>query len=389
MAKFQLHGRDSFLTSFIDSLVPQAVKKLIPYQSARRIGGDGRVWLNANELENALFEGEQGYNRYPDFLPQDIAKAYQAYCGTEAATVAVRGADEAIDLLIRTFCKPAQDNILICSPTYAMYEFCADALAIETLDSPLQEDFSLDVADIVKKADLANIVFLCSPNNPTGNVIPKADLIEVLEGTIGKSLVVVDEAYIEFDPQTSAVSFIERYPHLVVIRTLSKAFGLAAVRCGFMLASQNVMQYAAKLIPPYPMPDCSSQIVLEALSTERVAVMQEATSKLVELRNLFASELNQFDFIEQVYPSSTNFVLLRHKPEHELFSVLAKDGIVTRNQHHEPALRHCVRISIGSPESMAEVIASLASYQTELEKKQQTQQLQDKEPQFQLDKDHI
>ncbi|WP_454442747.1 histidinol-phosphate transaminase [Vibrio bathopelagicus] len=377
------------MTSFIDSLVPQAVKKLIPYQSARRIGGDGRVWLNANELENALFEGEQGYNRYPDFLPQDIAKAYQAYCGTEAATVAVRGADEAIDLLIRTFCKPAQDNILICSPTYAMYEFCADALAIETLDSPLQEDFSLDVADIVKKADLANIVFLCSPNNPTGNVIPKADLIEVLEGTIGKSLVVVDEAYIEFDPQTSAVSFIERYPHLVVIRTLSKAFGLAAVRCGFMLASQNVMQYAAKLIPPYPMPDCSSQIVLEALSTERVAVMQEATSKLVELRNLFASELNQFDFIEQVYPSSTNFVLLRHKPEHELFSVLAKDGIVTRNQHHEPALRHCVRISIGSPESMAEVIASLASYQTELEKKQQTQQLQDKEPQFQLDKDHI
>ncbi|MBY7731125.1 histidinol-phosphate transaminase [Vibrio splendidus] len=377
------------MTSFIDSLVPQAVKKLIPYQSARRIGGDGRVWLNANELENALFEGEQGYNRYPDFLPQDIAKAYQAYCGTEAATVAVRGADEAIDLLIRTFCKPAQDNILICSPTYAMYEFCADALAIETLDSPLQEDFSLDVADIVNKAELANIVFLCSPNNPTGNVIPKADLIEVLEGTIGKSLVVVDEAYIEFDPQTSAVSLIERYPHLVVIRTLSKAFGLAAVRCGFILASQNVMQYVAKLIPPYPMPDCSSQIVLEALSTERVAVMQEATSKLVELRNLFASELNQFDFIEQVYPSSTNFVLLRHKPEHELFSVLAKDGIVTRNQHHEPALRHCVRISIGSPESMAEVIASLASYQTELEKKQQTQQLQDKEPQFQLDKDHI
>ncbi|MEZ8721280.1 histidinol-phosphate transaminase [Vibrio pomeroyi] len=377
------------MTSFIDNLVPQAVKKLIPYQSARRIGGDGRVWLNANELENSLFQGEASHNRYPDFLPQDIAKAYQAYCGTDAATVAVRGADEAIDLLIRTFCKPAQDNILICSPTYAMYEFCADALAIETLDSPLQEDFSLDVADIVNKAELANIVFLCSPNNPTGNVIPKSDLIQVLEGTQGKSLVVVDEAYIEFEPQTSAVSLIERYPHLVVIRTLSKAFGLAAVRCGFILASQNVMQYVAKLIPPYPMPDCSSQIVLEALSNERVAVMQEETSKLVELRNHFVSELNQFDFIEQVYPSSTNFVLLRHKPEHELFSVLAKDGIVTRNQHHEPALRHCVRISIGSPESMAEVIASLISYQTELEKKQLTQQLQDKEPQFQLDKDHI
>ncbi|PMO06454.1 histidinol-phosphate transaminase [Vibrio splendidus] len=374
------------MTSFIDSLVPQAVKKLIPYQSARRIGGDGRVWLNANELESSLFPGEASHNRYPDFLPQDIAKAYQAYCGTDVATVAVRGADEAIDLLIRTFCKPASDNILICSPTYAMYEFCADALAINTLDSPLQEDFSLNVIDIVNKAKLANIVFLCSPNNPTGNVIPKSDLIQVLEGTIGKSLVVVDEAYIEFEPQTSAVSLIERYPHLVVIRTLSKAFGLAAVRCGFIIASQNVMQYVAKLIPPYPMPDCSSQIVLDALSDERVSVMQDATQKLVELRNWFACELTQFDFIESVYPSSTNFILLRQKPGHQVFSVLAKDGIVTRNQNHEPALRNCVRISIGSQESMLEVITSLTRYQTEL---QQTQQDQYIETQSQLDKDHI
>lgn len=380
------------MTSFIDSLVPQAVKKLIPYQSARRIGGDGRVWLNANELESPLFQGEASHNRYPDFLPQDIAKAYQAYCGTDIATVAVRGADEAIDLLIRTFCKPASDNILICSPTYAMYEFCADALAINTLDSPLQEDFSLNVTDIVNKAKLANIVFLCSPNNPTGNVIPKSDLIQVLEGTIGKSLVVVDEAYIEFEPQTSAVSLIERYPHLVVIRTLSKAFGLAAVRCGFILASQNVMQYVAKLIPPYPMPDCSSQIVLDALSDDRVSVMEDATQKLVELRNWFACELTQFDFIESVYPSSTNFILLRQKPGHQVFSVLAKDGIVTRNQNHEPALRNCVRISIGSQESMLEVITSLTSYQTELEKNQQGKQIQQsqhKEPQSQLDKDHI
>ncbi|MEZ8622083.1 histidinol-phosphate transaminase [Vibrio splendidus] len=380
------------MTSFIDSLVPQAVKKLIPYQSARRIGGDGRVWLNANELESSLFPGEASHNRYPDFLPQDIAKAYQAYCGTDVATVAVRGADEAIDLLIRTFCKPASDNILICSPTYAMYEFCADALAINTLDSPLQEDFSLNVTDIVNKAKLANIVFLCSPNNPTGNVIPKSDLIQVLEGTIGKSLVVVDEAYIEFEPQTSAVSLIERYPHLVVIRTLSKAFGLAAVRCGFIIASQNVMQYVTKLIPPYPMPDCSSQIVLDALSDERVSVMQDATQKLVELRNWFACELTQFDFIESVYPSSTNFILLRQKPGHQVFSVLAKDGIVTRNQNHEPALRNCVRISIGSQESMLEVITSLTRYQTELEKNQQGKQIQQsqhKETQSQLDKDHI
>ena len=146
------------------------------------------------------------------------------------------------------------------------------------------------------------------------------------------------------------------------------------------------MQYVAKLIPPYPMPDCSSQIVLEALSDERVSVMQDATLDLVEVRNRFATQLAKFDFIEQVYPSSTNFVLLKHKPEHQLFSVLAKNGIVTRNQHHEPALRNCVRISIGSKESMDEVIASLNHYQKELRQRQHTQNT---EPQLQLDKDHI
>lgn len=352
------------MTDLVASLVPEAVKKLIPYQSARRIGGNGRIWLNANELEHSLRleQPHESYNRYPDFLPQDIASAYQGYANTQAATLAVRGADEAIDLLIRTFCQPGHDQILICSPTYAMYEFCADALAIKTLDVPLFPDFNLNVEEIIQQSQYTNIVFLCSPNNPTGNLIPQQDIVAVLEGTQQSSLVVVDEAYIEFELQSSIVDLIESYPHLVVIRTLSKAFGLAAVRCGFILASDAVMTYVAKLIPPYPMPDCSANIVLDALSPEGLKTVSDATQSLIETREWFRHALLSFDFIEHVFPSSTNFVLLKVEENIDLFAVLLENGIVTRNQGHEPALSQCVRITIGSKESMIEVIETLTHY---------------------------
>ncbi|MBW3697766.1 histidinol-phosphate transaminase [Vibrio sp. T187] len=352
------------MTDCIAKLVPEAVKKLIPYQSARRIGGDGRIWLNANELEQSLGLGanDLSYNRYPDFLPQDICKAYQNYLNLEVGTMAVRGADEAIDLIIRTFCQPGKDKILICSPTYAMYQFCSDALAIETVDVPLKSDFNLDVEQIIKQSPQTNIVFLCSPNNPTGNVIPKPDIIQILEGTKDNSLVVVDEAYIEFELSTSVADLIDQYPNLIVIRTLSKAFGLAAVRCGFILASTEAMSYVAKLVPPYPMPDCSSKIVLDALSSEGIDKVMTATQNLIAIREQFRTSLKEFDFIEQVYPSSTNFVLLKVKQDFDLFEALKENGIVTRNQHHEPALQHCVRISIGSKESMQEVLETLTQY---------------------------
>ncbi|MEZ8824507.1 histidinol-phosphate transaminase [Vibrio amylolyticus] len=352
------------MSELVESLVPKAVKKLIPYQSARRIGGSGRIWLNANELEQSLFPNEENgtFNRYPDFLPQDIASAYNAYIEGDAETVAVRGADEAIDLLIRTFCQPGHDRILICSPTYAMYEFCADALAINTLDVPLLSDFNLNVDEIIRQSQNANIVFLCSPNNPTGNLIPRSDIVSVLEGTKASSLVVVDEAYIEFELQESVSDLVEAYPHLVVIRTLSKAFGLAAVRCGFILASAAVMKYVSKLIPPYPMPDSSASIVLSALTPEGIQTMREATQTLIETREWFIEALSTFECIEHVYPSSTNFVLLKVQHDIDLFSVLLNNGIVTRNQSHEPALKQCVRITIGTKESMLEVIETLTNY---------------------------
>lgn len=351
--------------SLADKLAPESIKKLIPYQSARRIGGSGRLWLNANELEQSIAFSEQqsDYNRYPDFLPHEIASAYQQYCQTQQPVLAVRGADEAIDLLIRTFCKPGSDSIAICSPTYAMYEFCAESLAVETIDIPLlAPDFALDVDGVVKAAKQANIVFLCSPNNPTGQLLNKAQVIEILEQTKQDALVVVDEAYIEFELAQNVVSLIDQYPNLVVIRTLSKAFGLAAVRCGFIVAAQEVMDYVMKLIPPYPIPDSSAEIVLKALSEQGLAKVAASTQALIATKQRFINNIKELPWIETIYPSATNFVLIRTHADVDLFSYLAEQGIVTRNQAHEPSLKHCVRITIGSEQSMQEVAQTICNY---------------------------
>ncbi|WP_261817843.1 histidinol-phosphate transaminase [Vibrio gallicus] len=353
------------MTSLAEKLAPESIKKLIPYQSARRIGGSGRLWLNANELEQGVQynSADSDYNRYPDFLPHDIAKAYQEYCETDTPAVAVRGADEAIDLLIRTFCKPGEDKILITSPTYAMYEFCADALAIETLDAPLlAPDFSLNTDQVIQLASSASLVFLCSPNNPTGNLLKRDDIIKVLEGTSDKALVVVDEAYIEFELHSNLVALIKDYPNLVVIRTLSKAFGLAAVRCGFILAAPEVMQFVQKLIPPYPMPDCSAKIVLDALSTQGIKIAMDNTQALIHIKQTFVDAIKAQPWIETIYPSSTNFVLIRTKQDVNLFDYLKKHGVVTRNQSHESALHNCVRITIGTQASMLEVADLICQY---------------------------
>lgn len=357
------------MTSLAEKLAPENIKKLIPYQSARRIGGSGRLWLNANELEQPLFfaDQQQALHRYPDFLPHDIAAAYQDYCNTSQPTIAVRGADEAIDLIVRTFCQPSKDSIVICSPTYAMYQFCAESMSVNVIDCPLKApEFSLDVDSIILASAEANLVFLCSPNNPTGQLLPRDDIVTILDNTQDKALIVVDEAYIEFELGESVVDLIDRYPNLIVIRTLSKAFGLAAVRCGFIVGSQSVMSFISKLVPPYPMPDCSAEIVLKALSPKGIEQVKVNTRALVKTRDAFIQRIQSLDWIDTIYPSSTNFVLIRTKPSIELFEYLISHGVVTRNQSHEPSLNHCVRITIGSEASMREVCEIICNFSTAL-----------------------
>ncbi|MCL6417658.1 histidinol-phosphate transaminase [Aestuariirhabdus sp. Z084] len=359
------------MSSLADQLAAPAVKALIPYQSARRIGGEGHLWLNANELEADFRSDDRSPNlhRYPDFLPHELAEAYQQYSGVDCSVVAVRGADEAIELLVRAFCQPGKDRLMICPPTYAMYDFCGEAASVAVDKVPLLDDFQLDMPRI--KAGVANshLLFLCSPNNPTGNLINRDDIIELLEYTKDSTLVVVDEAYIEFAPDHSVANLIAEYPHLVVIRTLSKAFGLAAVRCGFVLANASVMAYLNKVIAPYPIPDPSAKISLTALLPNNVAEMRRATEQLIAVREQFVERIKHLPCIESVYESHTNFVLIRQR-KHEsaeaqqtLFSYLIDQGIVARDQSQDPALEGCVRITIGEPDSMDEVATALENYQ--------------------------
>jgi len=358
------------MTSLASTLVPNVVEKLIPYQSARRLGGNGHLWLNANELESGLQYGELStgannhYNRYPDFLPEKTARAYLDYCEQgsgplDCDIVAVRGADEAIDLLIRTFCKPGQDEIIICPPTYGMYEFCADAFSVNTHKVPLLADFQLDVNAIKQALPRANLLFLCSPNNPTGNSLHECDIITILEASKTSTLVVVDEAYIEFSAQHSALTLMKKYPHLIVIRTLSKAFGLAAIRCGFLLADSSVMTYVSRLIAPYPIADPSAEIALKALTKEGLQVMVEQTQVLLDVRDWFIQQLKTVNAVMHIYSSDTNFILIKFKPGINAYDSLSQQGIITRNQGHEHALDACVRITIGSKENMTETINAL------------------------------
>tara|TARA_R110001583_G_scaffold26533_18_gene95584 strand:- start:837 stop:2012 length:1176 start_codon:yes stop_codon:yes gene_type:complete len=357
----------SLMESLASKLVPKAVQKLIPYQSARRLGGSGHLWLNANELETCAQYGDLSkgsndhYNRYPDFLPHDTAQAYLNYCEQEAGQlnaeiVTVRGADEAIDLLIRTFCNPGNDQIIICPPTYGMYEFCADSFSVNTCKVPLLENFQLDVDKIKEQLSTSTLLFLCSPNNPTGNSINEADIITLLEASKDSTLVVIDEAYIEFSKHNSALHLMNKYPHLIVIRTLSKAFGLAAIRCGFLIADNSVMTYINRLIAPYPIADPTAEIALKALSQDGLKAMLKQTTELIEIRQWFIEQLQELSIVKQLYSSETNFILIRFDSSVSPYDYLMTQGVVTRNQAHETVLKDCVRITIGSQQSMIETL---------------------------------
>lgn len=217
----------------LSNLATERVRKLVPYQSARRIGGKGRIFLNANESPySSSFDIDTSlYNRYPDCQPPELMKRFAAYAGVKTENCLVsRGSDEAIELLIRTFCEEGRDKVLICPPTYGMYRVSADANGIETLEVPPLQDFTPDADAIVKavEAEPVKIVFICTPNNPTGNTVPGDVLERILKGTDGKAIVVADEAYIDFCPERTVIALQKKYRNLVVTRTLSKASDLQA-----------------------------------------------------------------------------------------------------------------------------------------------------------------
>ena len=352
----------------IEDLARANVRALTPYLSARRLGGNGDVWLNANEYPLPVpFElSQQTLNRYPECQPKVVIDRYAAYAGLTPEQVLVsRGADEGIELLMRAFCEPGKDAILFCPPTYGMYSVSAETIGIEYRTVEALPDWQLNLPAIADQLDGVKLVYMCSPNNPTGNLINREDIRALLEMTAGKALVVADEAYIEFCPEATLAGWLQAYPHLVVLRTLSKAFALAGLRCGFTLANKPVIDLLMKVIAPYPLATPVADVAGQALSEEGIVLMRRHVAELNANRDWLTAQLQQQACVEQVFPSETNYILARFTDSPAIFKTLWDQGIILRDQNKNRGLAGCLRISIGTRDECERLIAALQALPVE------------------------
>ncbi|QIL86482.1 histidinol-phosphate transaminase [Vibrio sp. HDW18] len=344
----------------MEKLARKQVQGLTPYLSARRIGGSGDVWLNANEspFNNEYKTDFARLNRYSDCQPKAMLEAYANYAGVRPEQVLTsRGADEGIELLIRTFCEPNQDAILFCPPTYGMYAISAETFGVERKRVPLTADWQLDLPSIAANLDRVKLVFVCSPNNPTGNLVQRSDIIELLEMTKDRAIVVMDEAYIDFCPEASTVDLLAQYPNLAILRTLSKAFALAGLRCGFTLASPELINVLLKVIAPYPVPVPVAEIAVQALSELGLARAKYQVLELGANRAYLQVGLSMIPGV-QVFEGWGNYLLVKFVDGDALFKAAWQHGIILRNS----PIENCVRISVGNREECEKTVAFIRNY---------------------------
>ena len=337
------------------------IEALEPYMSARRIGGKGEVWLNANELpfpRQPMSLDVSDYHRYPDEGPDLVQAAYAEYAGLQPDQVlALRGADEAIDLLLRAYCQAGTDGIIISSPTYGMYQVCANIQNANVIDVPLTEDYQLDVPAILAQ-DGIKLVFICNPNNPTGNSFNREDILTILRFFEGRAVVVIDEAYIEFCSGETLTPEMANFENLVVVRTMSKAFGLAGVHVGYLLANETVMTIMRKVSAPYPLADPCAQIALHSLNESATQLMNNQVNQISQIRDSFCEALIDIPDVTNVVPSVTNFVLVFFRNGEATWDALNEAGVVARRIPY-PRLSEAIRFTIGTTEEMAMVIKVL------------------------------
>ncbi|MEM0995194.1 MAG: histidinol-phosphate transaminase [Bacteroidota bacterium] len=326
----------------VQQLIRKNIHQLAPYSSARHeFVGSAEVFLDANENPN-----DTGYNRYPDPLQQAVKTALAKIKKVAAKHIFLgNGSDEVIDLLIRIFCEPRIDHILCLPPTYGMYKVSASIADVAVKNILLDTNFQPKVAEILATADAhSKLLFLCTPNNPTGNTFDRAKVSELLEKFEG--IVVIDEAYIDFDTAESYNQLLHNYPNLVVMQTFSKAWGLAAIRLGIAYASEEIIHYLNKVKPPYNVNLLTQQAALEALRAE--AQQRQWVAEIVAERERLLDLLPAFPFIEKVHDSSANFLLVKvHEPQ-ELYDYLVQHQIIVRNRSNVPLCEGCLRITIGT-----------------------------------------
>jgi len=338
------------------------IRALQPYSSARMEARGGSVLLNANESPwPAVASAAGALNRYPDPQPAELIERLAALYGvTPQQVLAGRGSDEAIDLLVRAFCRAGHDGVVICPPTFGMYAVSAGIQGAAVVEVPLAGDFSLDADAVIAAASRnVRIVFLCSPNNPTGNLVPLATIDRISAALEGRSLVVVDEAYIEFAGTPSAATLLGRRDNLAVLRTLSKAHALAAARVGVLLAHPDVITLLRRILPAYPLPLPCVDAALAALTPPALAATRVRAANLVAAREQLQSILPRAAGILGTLPSSANFIVARCRDARGLYAQLLGAGIVVRDVTHYRGLHDCLRISVGSPSDHARLFAAL------------------------------
>jgi histidinol-phosphate aminotransferase len=344
------------------NLARPEIRTLQPYSSARMEANGGQVMLNANESAwEPTGQAGAGYNRYPDPQPDALLQALASLYGVRREQLFVgRGSDEAIDLLVRAFCRAGQDAIVIQPPTFGMYAMSARIQGAAVIEVPLAEDFSLNVSALLDAITPAvKLVFLCTPNNPSGKSIPRADIERVAEALAGKAVLVIDEAYVEFSDAQSAIELIERHEHVTVLRTLSKAWALAGVRIGSLVANPEVIALIRRIMPPYPLPLPCVAAALAALSSQGQAIAHAHIAVVREQREFMRRSLAAIPGVREVLPSDANFLAVRFDDAGEVYQRLLQAGIVVRDIRRYPKLSDALRITIGTLEENARVLGVL------------------------------
>ncbi|WP_442795354.1 histidinol-phosphate transaminase [Pelobium manganitolerans] len=344
----------------INKIIRPNIKTLKPYSSARdEFSGEASVYLDANE--NAFGSPlATNYHRYPDPMQYAVKMRLSAIKGVPARNIFLgNGSDEAIDILFRSFCNPGVDNVIIVPPTYGMYEVSANINDVALKRVNLTADFQLDLDGIAEAIDKnTKLIFICSPNNPTGNSIHREDIETLLANFNG--IIVVDEAYINFSRQKSFIQELTEYANLVVLQTLSKAWGLAALRVGMAFASEEIIEVFNRVKPPYNINEASQQLALEAL--QNVDQVNQWIKELLKERDALVLAIKDFDFVVDIYPSDANFILVKTTNADAIYKYLTQVGIIVRNRNKVELCEGCLRITVGTKEENEALIDALKQF---------------------------
>jgi len=341
----------------IESLVRKNILKLKPYTSARGDHMTG-ILLDANENSfGSVVEDEWnvGLNRYPDPFHNKLREELGTYLKVEKENLFIGvGSDEIIDLVVRIFCEPTIDNAITLEPTYGMYKVVCDVNEISTISVPLDKSFQPDLEKIYKSITKnTKVIFICSPNNPTGNLVDSKLIFELAKNFNG--IVLVDEAYIEFADKPSLINSIQNYPNLIVTRTFSKAWGLAGVRCGYCTASSQVVSLLYKIKMPYNLNKLTTQVILNALKNN---LQKDKFVEAIKIeRQFITNELKSNPKIKKVFPSESNYVLFECENPTEVYNKLIEKGIVIRDRSNQ--VKNCLRVSVGTREQNLKFINEL------------------------------